>query len=283
MDESKENPSEHESVNSLDKEFALALDLSYQAGELVQKIRTNGFQVYNKGPHLGLVTDADKAASKFIVEKLTHAFPDDIIISEEEPLPQKNSAAKRIWFIDPIDGTKDFVTGSREWSIMLGLAINGTSHLGIVYQPDANELYYAIKSKGACHIRSQKTTPIRTRSISDPTKAILIQSRNHWSSKAQQIAKQFGINKTFQYGSIGLKLGKIATGEADLYFNFSGHCHLWDLCGPQIILQEAGGKVLLSSGKPIIYSQGETIIKDSFLAANKALADKIYPVLKQGI
>ncbi|KTC78010.1 3'(2'),5'-bisphosphate nucleotidase CysQ family protein [Legionella brunensis] len=265
---------------SLDRELELAINLSQQAGSLVQTIRVKGYKVYDKGRHLGLVTDADKAASQLLLKEIAQAFPNDLIISEEEPIPPEDSNAKRIWFIDPIDGTNDFIAGSNEWSIMLGLAINGKPCLGVVYQADTNELYYATQGKGAFYSSSKETLNLQVRAISDLTQTILIQSRSHWSSKAQEVANQLGISHTLKYGSLGLKLGKIAKGEADLYFNFSGRCHLWDLCGPEIILQEAGGKVLLASGEQIIYGQGETLVKTNFVAATNKLANKIYHVLK---
>lgn len=264
---------------SLRRELDLAIKLAHQAAELILTIRAKGYQTYHKGQHLGLVTDADKAASRFLLDGIKRAFPDDIIISEEEPLPI-NTFSKRIWFIDPIDGTNDFIKGSIEWSIMIGLAIDGLPVLGVVYQPDSNDLYYATQHAGAFHINSQKTTKLKVNTVSQPSQAVLIQSRSHWSPNAQKLAETLGIKQTVKHGSLGLKLAKIAEGNADLYFNFSGHCHLWDLCGPEVILNEAGGQLLLATGKSPDYLYGETLVKDIFLATTLMLMDKIYPILE---
>ncbi|MDI9818374.1 MULTISPECIES: 3'(2'),5'-bisphosphate nucleotidase CysQ [unclassified Legionella] len=261
--------------NYLKKELEVASKFARKGGEIAQEIRTRGYKIHDKGKHLGLVTEADIAVSKMLLQEISLAFPQDIIISEEEPLPEKTTSAKRIWYIDPIDGTKDFIDGSNEWSVMLGLAINGESCLGVVYQPDLERLYFAVKGKGAFLTTSRSTEPLQVKSVSDPIQAVLLQSRSHWSLKVDRIAKQLGISKILRQASIGLKLGTIAEGKADLYFNFSCHCHLWDLCGPEIILREAGGQLFLSSGNNILYTQDVgTQIKEYYLATNKELGSK---------
>ncbi|KTD11321.1 3'(2'),5'-bisphosphate nucleotidase CysQ family protein [Legionella jamestowniensis] len=266
-------------MNSLEKELEFAITLVREAGLLVQTIRTQGYAVYDKGKHLGLVTDADKAASQFLFNNLRNAFPADLVISEEEPIPLNQQSKNRIWFVDPIDGTADFVAGSAQWSIMLGLSIHHEAWLGVVYQPDTDELYYAIRNQGAFYTTRNETLNLRVRAISNTSQATLIQSRTHWSTKVDEIAKQLGITDIYKYGSLGLKFGKIAKGEADLYFNFSGHCHLWDLCGPEVILQEAGGKLLFVGTNKLHYKAGETRVKYRFLAAARGLANKVYSVL----
>ncbi|CEK11011.1 3'(2'),5'-bisphosphate nucleotidase CysQ family protein [Legionella hackeliae] len=270
-------------MNQLDKDLEFVINLARQAGSLVQTVRKSGYKIYDKGMHLGLVTDADKAASQFLVSELSRAFPNDLVISEEESIPSENYPTDRVWFIDPIDGTADFIAGSSEWSVMIGLAINKTARLGVVYQPDSNELYYAIRKRGAFYSNSKDTVKLKVRHLSDPSQAILIQSRMHWSIKADKIAKQLEINQIFKCGSLGLKLGKIAKKEADLYFNFSGHCHLWDLCGPEVILKEAGGTLLFAGINKLYYEVGETRVKYNFLAAPNKLATKVYSILEQEI
>ncbi|ASQ45622.1 3'(2'),5'-bisphosphate nucleotidase CysQ family protein [Legionella clemsonensis] len=263
----------------LDKELKFAISLAREAGFLVQTIRAKGYKVYDKGKHLGLVTDADKAASQFLLNNLVTTFPADLVISEEEPPPLRSQSKERIWFVDPIDGTADFVAGSGEWSIMLGLSIHKKACLGVVYQPDTNELFYAIKNQGTFYITSKETFNLKVRAISHPSQAILIQSRRHWSTKADEIARKLGVSDVYKCGSLGLKFAKIAKGEADLYFNFSGHCHLWDLCGPEVILREAGGKLLFAGTNKLHYEAGETRVKYSFLAAADGLANEVYSML----
>lgn len=261
--------------NGLKKELDIAIALARQAGDIAQRIRDKGYGVREKKGGLGPVTEADEAASDLLVQKISQAFPDDLIVSEEEPLSHAPSLNNRIWFIDPIDGTKEFIAGRADWSVMLGLAINGIPCVGVVYQPDIKQLYYATKGGGSFSCLAGETQNLKVRSISDPRNAILIQSRSHGSVKVDQIARECGISKTISSGSVGVKLGMIAAGHADLYFNFSGHCHLWDLCGPEIILQEAGGRILSADGKKIRYKLDEMIFQQPFLVSNTALLAKL--------
>jgi 3'(2'), 5'-bisphosphate nucleotidase len=252
-----------------------------EAGELIKAIRGKGYHIYDKGKELGLVTDADQAASTFLLQRLEKLFPNDLFISEEEPLPKQPYEPRRVWFIDPIDGTNEFIAGNQEWSIMIGLAVESKPCFGVVYQPDQCFTYYALKNEGAFLSTPQGVQTLRVNDFTDVTQAILLQSRSHWSARAAQIANELGIHKVFKQGSIGLKLGRIAEGKADLYFNFSGHCHLWDLCAPETILEEAGGIVLAATGNRIKYTSEQTLVTENFLASNKSLAKKTCHFLEE--
>ncbi|RMW99844.1 3'(2'),5'-bisphosphate nucleotidase CysQ family protein [Legionella jordanis] len=258
--------------------FAMELDTSIElakaAGELISTIRKKGYRIQDKGFDLGLVTEADQAASQLLVRELKHYFPNDLLVSEEEPLPAHKDT-QRIWFIDPIDGTNEFIAGSEDWSIMIGLTVEGRPQLGVVYQPDLDNLYYAVKHAGACLVNPAGKKHLSVRDVIDPKRATLIQSRSHWSTKADHLAKQLQVSDSFQMGSIGLKFGQIAQGNADFYFNFSKRCHFWDLCAPEIILEEAGGVVVTAISPTIAYRLGSTQIKENFLASNPLLAKKL--------
>ncbi|MCC5015217.1 MULTISPECIES: 3'(2'),5'-bisphosphate nucleotidase CysQ family protein [unclassified Legionella] len=265
---------------SLDNELALAIALARKAGQVIRDIRTKGYKIQEKEEQQGPVTEADQAASDLLLEELRQVFPHDLLISEEAPLPSKANPVSRTWFIDPIDGTKEFIANNGDWAVMIGLAIHGHSCLGVVYQPDLDRLYYATKGNGAFLVKPQGTKRLKVSGTSEPAQAVLIQSHNSHNKKTEQLIAQLGIRKTLRQGSVGLKLGVIAEGRADLYFNFSGYCHLWDLCAPEIILQEAGGGVLLSSGKSIIYNLEGIKIKEKFLAANNGLLSAVSQFIK---
>lgn len=261
--------------NSLVNELKLGIDLVQKAGQIAQEIRAKGFHVQEKADNCGPVTEADCAISDLLIKEIQQKYAEDLIVSEEGELPKNLSSNSRMWFIDPIDGTKEFIEGREDWSIMIGLAIQGRPHIGIVYQPDTDCLYYAAKECGAFSRREGQTERLTVSSRSESADIILIQSRSHWSTEAEHIAKSLGIHNTLQQGSIGLKLGLIAAGQADLYCNFSGRCHLWDLCAPEIILEEAGGQVLFRSGQSCDYQTSKTQVENSFLATTSGLLDKV--------
>jgi len=260
---------------SLSQELELAIHLAYKSRDIIQQIRKTGYKVWDKGKHLGQVTEADQAVSDFLIREIETVFPNDVIVSEESEKPHGIITAKRIWFIDPIDGTREFIEGKTEWSIMIGLTIDASPCLGVVYQPDEKKLYYAAKGYGAFVKTPDQTLAIQVSSTSELDKATLIQSRSHWSNQAGAFAQKMNIINILKLGSLGLKLAKIAESDADLYLNFSGRCHLWDVCAPEAILLEAGGVVSLSSGKQIRYELGDHLIHEPFFASNAYLFEKL--------
>jgi 3'(2'), 5'-bisphosphate nucleotidase len=263
-------------------ELELAIQLAKEGGKLAQSIRARGYSVQEKADNQGPATDADLEVSHLLFNAIRQDFPLDTIVSEEA-IPPLSSQNTRIWFIDPIDGTKEFMKGQSDWSVMIGLAVEGIPVLGVVYRPDEDELYYARSTGGAFFCTIESTVQLQVNSISDPSASILIQSRSHPSIEAVHLAKTLGVTQTFSLGSIGLKLGKIAEGKADMYFNFSGRCHLWDLCGPEAILREAGGIVVLSSGKRIHYDLDNIKLQDNFVATQQNLFTRIVPLLQTSV
>lgn len=259
----------------LEKELQQVKELVLEAGQMAKRIRNKGYKIKDKSNKEGPVTTADLALSDFLSKKLKQKYPNDLVISEESVVPEDLLEDKRIWFIDPIDGTQDFVDKGSEWAIMIALAINGRSVLGVVYQPDENKLYFAIEGHGSyleCGKRLQKLQVNTGKNFQNIT---LIQSRHHFSKKAQQLAEKLGIKKMILQSSLGLKIASIAEGKADIYFNFSGRCHLWDLCAPEIILREAGGKISDKNGSPLSYIFKNALIEIPFAASTNEILQKI--------
>ena len=121
-------------------EVSIASDLAKQAGAIIIEVSQSDFSVSYKNPS-DPVTEADKRANAIIVEGLQSHFPQDLIVAEESPPPTHLSSTGRVWYVDPLDGTKEFINKNGEYSVMIGLAINGRAKLGVVYQPSAGILY----------------------------------------------------------------------------------------------------------------------------------------------
>jgi 3'(2'), 5'-bisphosphate nucleotidase len=267
-------------LNHLNHELQTILKLIKNAGEIIEKIRSRSFEIKYKSHDSGPVTEADLAASEYLIKEISHHFPNDLVISEEAPLPEDPSEGKRTWFIDPIDGTKEFIKMTHEWSIMIGLAVHQRPVLGVVYQPHQEKLYFATKNGGAFLEYKGKTRKLKVNPPQELKSAKIIQSRSHYDKKIEAIAKNVGISEVLRLGSIGLKLGFISEGGADLYFNLSGKCHLWDLCGPEIILEESGGVVMSEDDLPIIYHPKTSLIKNKFIASsNKIFTESLIKLL----
>ncbi|MCS6874979.1 MAG: 3'(2'),5'-bisphosphate nucleotidase CysQ [Pyrinomonadaceae bacterium] len=273
----------------LDKELEVATQLAIQAGEEIMELFEKGFEVQQKKLSENFsepVTSADKRAGEIIVEGLSKYFPEDGILSEELEDNLERLKKQRVWIIDPIDGTKGFVEKSRDFAVQIGLVSNGRPILGVVYQPAEKRLFFACKNKGAFLVeKEQKPKELRvneTQNIEDMTLAV---SRMHRSPKITEIVSRLKLKKEIAHGSVGLKIGLVAEGKADLYIHLSPHTKLWDTCAPQIILEEANGILTDLFGEEINYCRKDTQNYNGILATNKkahkVVLDRLKPILNQ--
>jgi len=228
------------------------------------------------------VTIADKTASRIIVEGLEKAFPDDAILSEEESDDAGNRlSGKRVWIIDPIDGTWGFIKKDGDFGVQIGLTQNGKVVLGVVYLPAHDILYYASKEKGAFCVKNGETAqPLRVSDKTNFTEMNLASSRNHRSPRMYRIIEDFGFRKEVQRGSVGLKVGLIVEQICDLYVHLSPRTKFWDTCAPQIILEEAGGRMTDLFGFRLCYDISDVQNHNGIVATNGAVHEEVILRLK---
>jgi len=269
----------------LENELETAIALARKAGEAIKVYYALEIIVEEK---LGIdnyaepVTIADRTASRIIVEGLAERFPDDAILSEEEvDASEFRLSKKRVWIIDPIDGTAGFIKKDGDFAVQIGLAENGLPIVGVVLLPARNALYYASKANGAFLIE-ENAPPVRLR-VSDETdfsKMNLAVSRNHRSPKMSRIVRDYGFRREIQRGSVGVKVGLIAEKMCDLYIHLSHRTKFWDTCGPQVILEEAGGKLTDIFGYPIRYDLSDVQNHNGILASNGICHDSVVQNLR---
>ena len=274
----------------LEKELQVAIELARVAGEKIlefyaleivteQKLGADNF--YEP------VTIADRTASTIIVEGLAEAFPADGILSEEEDdAIEIRTARSRVWMIDPIDGTWGFINKDGDFGVQIGLTEGGEATLGVVFLPVHNQLFYATKDDGAYLIEGDDAP--RRLAVSGKTDfkdMIIAVSRNHLSPKMKRVSQAFRFKAVVQRGSVGLKVGLIARERADLYIHLSPRTKFWDSCAPQIILEEAGGRMTDIFGAPIRYDLHDVQNHNGILASNGAAHDaaveKLRPLLSE--
>src|SRR5580658_4592984 len=128
------------------KELTIGSEIARKAGDLALKIREGDIRVESKSDE-SPVTIADRECEKLIVAELQRAFPEDGLLGEEGA--SRESSNGRKWIIDPIDGTRDFIRGTRAWSVLIGLEEKGEVVAGFAYYPATGELYTAAKGEGA--------------------------------------------------------------------------------------------------------------------------------------
>ena len=234
------------------------------------------------------VTIADRTASKIIVEGISKAFPGDAILSEEETDNAENRlTGKRVWMIDPIDGTWGFIKKDGDFGVQIGLTENDEVILGVVLLPVHGKLFFAVKNEGAFLIENAgEPKRLQVSGKTDFTRMSLASSRNHRSPRMHRIIEDFGIRREIQRGSVGLKVGLIAEQICDLYVHLSPRTKFWDTCAPQIILEEAGGRMTDVFGASLRYDLRDVQNHNGVLAScggaahEKALLN-LKPLLKE--
>ncbi len=219
------------------------------------------------------VTIADKRASELIVSGLRAKFPTDPIISEELPSTEATLASPRLWLVDPIDGTKDFIRGSEGFSVMIGLARAGRPVLGVVHQPAAKRTFFATPDGGAHVLIGDTVQPLRVSAVASAGEIRLVASASHRSDDLERVKQTLGIDNELNIGSIGVKLCLIAMGVRDLYVNPATKTKVWDTCGPEAILTRAGGRLSDLFGEPVNY--GELRQPRGLVASNGHVHDEV--------
>lgn len=204
------------------------------------------------------VTAADHAANGIIVAALREAFPADAILSEELHDSRARLAADRVWIVDPLDGTKEFLAQNGEFAVMIGLAIGGEPALGVIYLPAADVLYSAYRGGGAWVERSGTRTRLRCRAASGQNLR-LVGSRSHPDPLLSRMQESLGIRDVRPSGSVGVKCALIAEGERDLYIHPVPYLREWDTCAPEVLIREAGGCVTDCYGKPLRYNKPDPV------------------------
>lgn len=257
------------------RELQVAQELARRAGELIRGFQSGGLAVERKAGNEP-VTEADRQSDALIVSGLAAAFPGDGLLSEEAPDDGSRLQRERVWMVDPIDGTKDFIRGESGFAVMIGLLVGDRPALGVVYQPVGDRLYWAVSGHGAfTTVANGEPERLHVSAISDPAQIRMVASKSHREAVIDQVRAELGITDELNVGSVGLKLGLIARGERDLYVNPSGHSKLWDVCGPEAILVEAGGRLTDARGVPLAYRGQALGNLRGLIASNGRVHDEV--------
>jgi myo-inositol-1(or 4)-monophosphatase len=219
------------------------------------------------------VTEADRASQRAIVRRLRAQFPDDGIIGEENDSSEAitnipPTKGERIWVIDPIDGTNNFVAGLGNFAVCIGLLHNGAPSLGVVLDVCRNECYAAARGHGAwLNGRQIKAldTPLSERSLLMMTSNCL-----NDSGEVPRVIGRWLRDTTWKMrmlGSAALEAVQVASGVAHAALTINGK--LWDIAAPAAILAESGATLTGLDGKPVFpfMTSGYAGAKVPFLAA----------------
>ncbi|MEA3496484.1 MAG: 3'(2'),5'-bisphosphate nucleotidase CysQ [Bacteroidota bacterium] len=224
------------------------IKVSKQAGKKILEIYNSNIDKWDisKKDDNSPLTLADKESNKIICSTLEKLYPEIPIISEEEKeIPYEvRSKYEYYWLIDPLDGTKEFIKRNGEFTVNIALVKNHRVVLGVVYVPVMDKLYWGRKNDGAFLIdKNNNESKLQSASFSLSDKNLkIVASRSHLNDDTKKFMGKFKTPQTVSMGS-SLKFMLIAEGKAHIYPRIAPTME-WDTAASQIIVEEAGGKVL---------------------------------------
>jgi 3'(2'), 5'-bisphosphate nucleotidase len=259
-----------------DRELSEVLRIAREAAVRVRAIYATPFTVEMKGPN-DPVTIADRQANELICEALTASFPGDAILAEESVPDSRGEVARRaraprVWYVDPLDGTREFADKNGEFAVMIGLAEQGCATLGVLVLPATGEALAGRVGAGAfVEPEGGARRPVVVSPIADPALATLVTSRSHTPATIGAFARLVGIGRVVPCGSVGVKVARLVLGDAHLYVHGGPGAKLWDTCAPEAVLVAAGGRFTDLDGAPIDYASPELGLPNGLIASNGPL------------
>ena len=250
-----------------EKELQVALEAAKKAIPTILEIynsRELGVEIKEDNSP---VTKADKAADKIIREYLHEHFPSYALLTEESVDDKSRLENDYVWIVDPIDGTKEFVAHSDEFTVNIGLAYKHETVLGVIIIPVTGEIYYASKGHGAFYQKDGKTIKIHVNyRVNDITTLV---SRFHSNADEQAMIKKHSDRiKHQKVVGASIKGCVIAKGDAEMSYRFSSNTKEWDTCAMQAIVEEAGGSILKFDGTPIRYNREDVYNRGGYVVCN---------------
>lgn len=247
----------------MDLEFILqeCLGIAREAGQLIMAVAKRGKlsekNISYKYPDHP-VTKADKVSHEHILARLSVLTPSVPIISEESDshlLPDFNDY---FWLVDPLDGTKEFIKGSSEFTVNIALIQKSIPILGVIYVPASQFSYFGGRdvSSGVIHEKDAGVYPLPSISSNLPPPYILSLSRSHKSSKEDLLLSALSEEVEFipDYCGSSLKFARVAEGKSHFYARF-GPTMEWDTAAGQAIVMYSGGKVVDWNWNGLVYGK----------------------------
>jgi len=256
-------------------EYARELEVAERAvraagSAILGHYRRDGLRVEIK-PDNSPVTEADLDANRTIVALLEAAFPDDAILSEELPDPPARLGRRRVWIVDPLDGTRDFISRTDHFCVHVGLAVDGVATVGAVLQPVAGALYSACAGGGAFLQPGGATTsrvPLRVSNRKVPAEMRVGVSRRNPSGRLGTCLTATGLDRQVVALGASVKYMALAHGDLDLVVNLSPGEMEWDTCAPEVVVREAGGLWTDGDGRPFRYNLPDPAHHRGSIASN---------------
>lgn len=273
------------------KDLAHAARAALVGGESIERFDERDPDV-RSGQWGGPVTEADRASHHAILDVLGRLSPADGIRSEEgreEEVMQGGAAApaERLWLVDPLDGTREFLARNGEFSVMVGLARKGRAVLGAVYQPLPDRLFLGVARAGSWVVEDPRgearvqALRVGAETEVDRRPLRVVRSRSHPHQRLERLADLPRGIEWVVSGSVGVKCAMIAEGRADLYVHPVPYLKEWDTCAPEAVLVGAGGRVTDCLGATLDYGKKDPHQPGGIFASPPEVWKEVAPLVSR--
>jgi len=260
-------------------ETYLAIQAVLEAGKIVMNVYNKKFSSTLKNDNEPL-TEADVKSNQIIQKIISDSGHP--ILSEESEDNKKRLDSRKIWIIDPLDGTSDFIKKTGEFTIMISLVEDHIPILGVIYWPTKSTLYLAQRDKGAFKSENGIWSKLSVSNVSDLKNCRAVGSRYHISAFEQNLINHLNI---FQFTSKGssLKVADISSGNAELYFTTTNKIKQWDTCASYCLITEAGGKMTDMFGNNLKYNIEKLNHENGLLVSNGLIHNHIIKIYRESM
>lgn len=238
----------------MNAELTVMLRIAAEAARVVMDVYARPFDVDYKAPQ-DPVTEADRRANALICEELAKAFPGVPIVAEEsDPATfELFRDSERVFFVDPVDGTREFVERNGEFAVMIGLVEGARAIASVIDAPARGEIFAGWVGDGAFVIRDGKQTPISVSDVPDMRQGRLVGSRSHRGPQLERAIATLNPREVLVMGSAGLKGTLVASGVVEAYVAPGYAGKRWDACAADALVTAAGGILTDTHGDAIDY------------------------------
>ncbi|HEY3021838.1 MAG TPA: 3'(2'),5'-bisphosphate nucleotidase CysQ [Solirubrobacteraceae bacterium] len=247
---------------SYERELAIAQDVALAAADVLRRHRAGRLEIdYKAGDEL--VTAAELEADAVIRAGLARAFPDDAICTEETGDSPERLLRKRVWIVDPLDSTGNYIKRGDEFAVSIGLAVDGVAVLGVVCNPARGELFAGCEGRGA----TLNGAPVRASDVAGLERAQLTVSRKELRNGLAAVASSLSLRPV---ASMAYRLARVAAGIDDGSFCATRR-KTWGICAGVALVSAAGGRASLLDGGEIRFDRRELRQPQPLVAAGRSL------------
>jgi myo-inositol-1(or 4)-monophosphatase len=256
----------------MQRELETAREAARGAGQVLLRYYGDGVEVTEKSTD-NPVTQADLECNELLRSAITGAFPNDGWLSEENIDSDERLTKNRVWIVDPLDGTKEFINGIPEFCICIALVEDGMPRVAVEYNPVRDELFHAVRGGGAflngdaIHVTPQ-TDLRQARVLASRSE----EERGEWDHYQ-------ALMKVELTGSVAYKFALVAAGRHDATFTLTPK-NEWDICAGTLLVTEAGGMVTEPGGRKLRFNNPATLFEDGLIASNGVLHRAILNTIK---